>query len=373
MPGIQRGQRNSSTSWQSADIKVDAPPFDPVDALLDGVEFDDPTHRPSPVLGYPVEDIPGITHNNPIRGAANRVYVQVHNRGWATANSVTVKLLWADAGLGLPSLPPNFWAGFANDTYTQTDWHLIGNANLANLEAGSPQVVSFQWTPPASASAHMCLLAMLDSPQDPILPETELNADVLTRANKRVTQHNLHPAAAIMTGALRAGWAVPWFRNAFRETRRFALRLDTTQAREWRARLVFPQAPNGITLSTANDGFEISHLSPDQWQAHVGEALAEGAIDEIVAERLAAFPQPLVLTLPTSRRSAQLRGIRLDPGARVPVALILDAPSSRPPPSPTRVDLIQFDEDQQVGGCTFVVRAIAHGADPRRPGPAWPP
>jgi hypothetical protein len=75
--------------FQSADIKVDAPPFDVPVGLIDGVEFDNPTHRlmGSP-LNYRIESVIGIGHDNPIRGQTNRVYVQVHNRGWRMADAV---------------------------------------------------------------------------------------------------------------------------------------------------------------------------------------------------------------------------------------------------------------------------------------------
>ena len=66
--------------WQSADIKVDAPPYDALDALVDGVEFDDPPHRVDPVLGYALERLHTVHHDNPRRGEVNHVYVQVHNR-----------------------------------------------------------------------------------------------------------------------------------------------------------------------------------------------------------------------------------------------------------------------------------------------------
>jgi hypothetical protein len=102
--------------YQSADIKVDAPPFDALDALLDGVEFDNAA-QPSPI-----ETIAGITHNNPIRAVTNHVYVQVHNRGWKKADEVTVKLLYADAGVALPALPLDFWANYPGDGFDQTNW-----------------------------------------------------------------------------------------------------------------------------------------------------------------------------------------------------------------------------------------------------------
>lgn len=341
--------------WQSADIKVDAPPFDPVDALLDGVEFDDPTHRSSPVLGYPVEDIAGISQDNPIIGAVNRVYVQVHNRGWQKADSLTAKLLWADASVGLPPLPADFWTGFANDTYTQTDWHLVGNVTIANLLAGTPQVLRFLWTPPVGTSGHACLLALIDSPQDPLLPQTELNADVLTRSNKRVTQRNVHPVAAMSSAGSTSAWAVPAFHNAFSVSKRFNIGLDKPRPSRWRARLVLPHEPLGITLASVSDGFEVNRLDRGDWRTMVAHARTAGAISGDVADRLAAFHDPIMLTLPTDRTSGTISGVRLTAGESMPSALIIEA-STDPPPNPARFDLALLEGDEPVGGSTFIVR-----------------
>ena len=64
--------------WESPDIKVDAFPYRPVDALFDGVEFDVST----------AED---VVRNDASHPNANRLYVQVHNRGPLPAHNVKVK------------------------------------------------------------------------------------------------------------------------------------------------------------------------------------------------------------------------------------------------------------------------------------------
>ncbi|MEM7132650.1 MAG: hypothetical protein AAF702_40485 [Chloroflexota bacterium] len=185
---IQPG--NMIDHHQSIDIKVDSPPLRPADALIDGVEFDDPVH-PYTGFGVKIEEIDGIQHNQPYRGQGNRVYVQVHNRGWNQANSVTVMLLYADLREGLPPLPDDFWSAFPEGTFDTTHWQVIGTETVSNLLPATPHVVGWDWVLPGTVSDGVCLLVLLDSPQDPLLPQSEVDVDQLTRVNKRVAQHVL--------------------------------------------------------------------------------------------------------------------------------------------------------------------------------------
>ena len=172
---------------QSIDIKIDAPPLRPADEIVDGVEFDDPEH-PYTGFGVKIEEIPGVQHNQPFRGQVNRVYAQIHNRGWNQASDVTVKLLYADIGDGLAPLPTDFWSNFTDDTFDQTDWTLVGTQRVNNLLPATPYVVGWDWEVPVTASDLGCLLVLIDSPEDPLHPETTLDADKLTKSNKRVAQ-----------------------------------------------------------------------------------------------------------------------------------------------------------------------------------------
>src|SRR5881628_1550434 len=97
----------------------------------------------------------------PRRTQVNRVYVQVHNRGWKKADQVTVKLLWADAGAGLPALPADFWTNYPGDGFTQTYWNPIGTTVVTDLLPWTPRVLEFDWVPPSTVSTHACLLAMV--------------------------------------------------------------------------------------------------------------------------------------------------------------------------------------------------------------------
>jgi hypothetical protein len=160
--------------WESPDIKVDAPPFYTPPAVFDGVNFD--------------VDLP---HEDPVRNQGNRFYLQVHNRGWRTANNVSVGAFFADASAGLPPLPnaltpPNF-----NLTST-TNWQPVGPAQtIATLEPNRPVIVSWDWAVPVTAATHSCLLAVVSSSDDPITtPETDVN--LLVDSEKRVCLKNLH-------------------------------------------------------------------------------------------------------------------------------------------------------------------------------------
>ncbi len=163
--------------WQCADIKVDAQPYYTPDVLFDGVEFDR-----------------DLEHDKPIRTQVNHVYVQVHNRGPFNATNVNVKILWASASAGLPALPSDFWTNFPNDPGITTDWHPIGTyQTIPVLEPTRPVVLSWNWTPPMSAPIHSCIIAVIDSPSDPIPPSSKvINIGWLIGNEKRFSLKNLH-------------------------------------------------------------------------------------------------------------------------------------------------------------------------------------
>lgn len=194
--------------YTSVDIKVDAPPF-----------------QTAPVTSA---DFDTLVDEKPKAGQLNRVYVRVRNRGPNTANSVAVKLHWADAGPGLPALPGDFWSAWPGDPSSTGVWHpmpctanpgstvctISSIAYSGASVAGCPgraqpactggndvaQVVAFDFQgPPVSASGvnHFCLFAVLDSPQDRPGPmtrtptENDFIPDRLTPVDNNVTHRNI--------------------------------------------------------------------------------------------------------------------------------------------------------------------------------------
>jgi hypothetical protein len=181
--------------WVSPDIKVDAPdlanPANPFEPLVnDQTKFEN------------------LSDQSPIANTINKVYVRVRNRGFKTVSRVSVKLYWVYAGLALPSL----WPGFPADALTDPTWHYIGTreisdllhsgASVAGTGSDRTQIVSFDFTAPDPALNpvnHYCLLALLDSPDDPLpaILSEYTSLDEVTPNFNNVTHRNI----SILPGA----------------------------------------------------------------------------------------------------------------------------------------------------------------------------
>lgn len=346
--------------YQSADIKVDAPPFAAPFGLVDGVEFDDPSHRTMGApFGYAIESYAGIRHDNPVRGQTNRVYVQVHNRGWKKADQVIVKLLHADAGAGLPPLPGDFWAAFPGDGFTQTLWKPIGTATISDLLPNVPRVLRWDWVPAATSSDHVCLMAMVHGPQDPLLPQGEINVDVLTPTNKRVTHRNVHPVT--VTG-LRA-WVSLWFANAFTEARRFTILVHELDATHRGMRLILPEARVVLhePLDRSAIGASATVLTAAQLRRAVNAARRAGQLSEYVAALVGDFHEAIVLDIARGDVRAELRDLILAPGERMPAVLTLALTPRQAREASWSFHVAQMDRERLIGGSEF------RGAAVRRP------
>jgi subtilisin family serine protease len=167
-----------------------------------------------------------ITDGDIAADGDNCVYIRVRNRGFveaaaAPSEKVVVKAYWAHVGTAVPNLPSDFWSGFATNTFTQTDWHLIGEQRIESVpysgstaarEARTPgsgvtdeaKVVMIPFHGPALDPAlrnHYCMLAMVDSPDDHVAAyqvflDTGTNTaahfepDDLTPADNNVSHRN---------------------------------------------------------------------------------------------------------------------------------------------------------------------------------------
>jgi hypothetical protein len=163
--------------WESPDIKVSFEPSAP----LDGVEFDQ------------------LQEAAPTRGAANPLYIQVHNRGWASATNVKVKPLWAAGGAGLPALPNDFWSTFPGNWSGASDWQPI-DANvpfqlIPKLQPHTPAILTWSWLLPLSASDDSCVLVVISADQDPVTRSDanpdDLVVDTVSVWDKHVAHRNL--------------------------------------------------------------------------------------------------------------------------------------------------------------------------------------
>ncbi|WP_372717605.1 S8 family serine peptidase [Novipirellula sp.] len=173
--------------WHSVDIKVDAPPF-----------------QSSPTTSAAFET---LIDEDPRAATGNRVYVRVRNRGPLTVDQAIVKLQWAFAGTSLPALPTDFWARFPEDSADTSAWRPIDKVPLADVAySGSStvgggdaaQIAQFLWQAPSldpnqPAFQHFCVLAVVNSPQDPVsqLARDSFVPDFITPRDNNVTHRNL--------------------------------------------------------------------------------------------------------------------------------------------------------------------------------------
>jgi len=162
--------------WESPDIKVSLDP-----APVDGVEFDQ------------------LYEDAPTRFMPNPLYIQVHNRGWASATNVKVKPLWAAGGAGLPALPNDFWSTFPGNWAGASDWQPI-DANvpfqtIPKLRPHTPAILTWSWSLPPSASDDSCVLVVISADQDPVTRSDanpdDLVVDTVSVWDKHVAHRNL--------------------------------------------------------------------------------------------------------------------------------------------------------------------------------------
>lgn len=99
----------------------------------------------------------GTTHQSPILGATNFVYVKIRNRGTTTAQNVVVKGFHCKPGAGLvwpndlqPMLTPSIAAG-----------------TLSGNNAQEKIVGPFKWKPVTNAFGHDCLMMIVSANGDP--------------------------------------------------------------------------------------------------------------------------------------------------------------------------------------------------------------
>ena len=167
--------RAHTSVLRSADIKLDAEPFQQVE------------ETPQGFLKLAAEE--------PVPGRPAKVYVRVRNRGPATVPHAWVKLHWTLA-FPLPSLQQNFWAQLPDDVISTVDpqaWNPLRAKEIEAIAysgasaAGCPdrgvpdclpigtimddlaQIVVFDLVPPSGG--RLSLLAVLHSEHDPALPK----------------------------------------------------------------------------------------------------------------------------------------------------------------------------------------------------------
>ena len=260
--------------YQSVDIKVDA----------------GPSYQTIPTNNAQFES---LTDERPVSGETNKVYVRVRNRGFTTANNVTVKLHWVFAGLTFPNLPSDFWTRFPGNASDVSIWKPLGTQPITNLRysgasvAGTggdnAQIVSFDFIAPvhdASLPNHYCLMAMIDSPQDPISTNSRAtsNMDVITPNDNNVTHRNI----TIENSSRSRDFTEAFFiSNPYQ--RYDTIRVEVELSKGWKAKLNDYEIGQSIVLKPfENRLMKMEFFSPEVGQegfAHVQQVKDEWVLD----------------------------------------------------------------------------------------------
>jgi len=189
--------------WTSPDIKVDAKPFH---------------GEPKSSEAFDKLDDEEVVSRASEGEKNNRVYVRVRNRGPGEASEVRVKLYYAPASTVLPAFPGDFWTSFETNNFSAGDWHMIdqldrlvvpysgSTAARDDRKSGGADepftLATFEFEGPSattSAGGHYAILAIIDSPVDPVLPRSpgrasspdDLLPDLITSLDNNIAYKNL--------------------------------------------------------------------------------------------------------------------------------------------------------------------------------------
>jgi hypothetical protein len=261
--------------------------------------------------------------------------VQIHNQGINDAANVAVKVLWADASAGLPSLPADFWTAFPGDSTNTANWHPIGAAkSIASLPRYLPGVLEWDWTTPVTAATHSCLLVVADSASDPIPAASKVfDVNAVVQAERRVGLKNLH----VVNAPPGTAFGAP-LRLFGRASVAYSLRLQPHRARDWSIGFLLPRSMKQPALT----GIELTKPS----------ATALTQLRQQLGHSLDAYDTTRLYRA-TSPRGGHLDGIKTG-RAGATVLVLLTAPAGRP--SPQSVTILQEATSRVVGGSTYLLQ-----------------
>ncbi len=315
--------------WQCADIKVDAlegstPSYQIPVATVDYLAFENK-----------------LKHRNAQRGKTSRVYVQVHNRGFAAGANVTVKVLYADASAGLPPLPADFWTTFPNDSSNTTHWKPIGTAKIIpSLSPTEPTVLEWDWNTPMTAADHTCLLVVMDSPANPIPAGNKVfDIGTLVSNEKSVGLKSLHVVNA--PPGTSSGLTLGFYGVSEKAQ---TIKVLPSKLGGWSLGLMFPKQSSRSGIVQTHDGWTLRKPT---------DAILK-KLKQRFGSDLEKYDTSVIYTLTDGEKGGQLMGIKT-PKAGLNALLVLGSPA-RAKGVPT-FTIVQEEDGRVVGGNTFVLRA----------------
>ncbi len=317
--------------WESVDIKVDAYPY--YTPPPDGIEFDQAVHE-NPV------------RNDAAHPNANRLYVQVDNRGPQPTNNVKVKVLWADASVALPALPSDFWSTFPNAWGAASAWSPIDPGvpfqNIPQLLPHTPKILTWNWIVPTTAATHSCVLAVISSDEDPV---SHSDANPNDHLIWMLAPNDKHIALKNMTVVTAAppppGGGIPLnldFHNSSRSARFFDIIFDPgTLPKGSKVSLLTPAIQSRVGFKANGHGVPVQPSSRKGWNLEF--RLSDGVVrNPCDGTSLATVP-----------------GVLIPPGEVIHGAVVI-VPGKGKPGAMYRCSILQRDGNTIVGGNTYEIR-----------------
>ena len=316
--------------WMCPDIKVDAhggavPSYQMPVADVDYVAFES-----------------RLQHRQPLRGRVNRVYVQIHNRGFQPAANVKVKVLRADASAGVPDLPADFWTAFPGDSTDTSRWQPVGAATtIASFQPGFPVVLEWDWTPPATAAEHSCMLVVMDSASDPIPAANKVfDIPALVGTEKRVGWKSLQVIDPLPTPA-------PGVVSAILSFQARAGQEQTIQI------VPHGKKPPKVSMIFSKKAIPAKPKLAGLASKVPSKALLNTLTKKYGDKEIASFDTATAFTPQSSGKSASLSAVLGDKAVRAIIAIEGAAPGD----GGAAFSIVQTEAGRIVGGSTFAMKS----------------
>jgi photosystem II stability/assembly factor-like uncharacterized protein len=320
--------------WTSPDIKVNHSPFyTPAGTVFDGVDFDI-----------------SLVHQDPHRTETNRIYLQVHNRGWKPASSVSVRAFVADASAGLPALP-NALVPPAFDLTSTSTWTPVGPAQtIPLLQPNRPAIVHWDFTFPASSATHTCCLAVISSADDPFTSKAT-DIGTLVTGDKHACLKNLH---VIDPGPAPAGLTLVGidFHNPGKTDALADILIRPSLFERGTVALLLPR----VELANGEGGLRGGERQPLSSDDPVGEWYLRGkkGSENELGKRWAGLDRSGIWVF-NPAQVCSLSGIRMKAGETLRGVLVVSHKRDVPTAVAPRIAVEQWIGGVPVGGSTFQV------------------
>lgn len=217
----------------------------------------------------------GLTHQTPVVGVTNYMYVLVKNRGTQTANNVVVKAYHCIPATGL------VWPD---------DWQAMTTPQLSagSIPSGGDTIVGpFEWTP--QVVGHECILASVSADGDLSNADT-VNGPIphwrLVPFDNNIAQRNLAPVpggGGLRDLVLAFERRRFWVRNPFARTVRVSIESsipDFLRERGWEVRFLNPGGASFTLGPRASREVELSLKPGEDFLPSDVEAAGEKAVIE---------------------------------------------------------------------------------------------